>query len=281
MNQFKTFILMFGLLAMLMFIGRLIGGTKMMWMFFLFGLGMNFITYWFSDRIILAAYRAKEVNESNAPQLYRIVRNLATVGNLPMPKVYIIENPSPNAFATGRSPQHAAVALTTGILNILSYDELEGVIGHELSHIKNRDILIATIAAAIAGAIMMISDVVKWGAIFGGFGRDRNDRDTGGGIALLVMAIIAPIIALIIQFAISRSREYIADEDGATLSRNPQKLANALRKLHYASKDIPLDASPATAHLFIVNPLSGGALLNLFSTHPPIEERIKRLEKRI
>jgi heat shock protein HtpX len=235
---------------------------------------MNFFAYFFSHKIVLAMYGAKEVTEAEAPELYKIVRRLAQRAGLPMPKVYIIQSEQPNAFATGRSPKHGVVAVTTGIMRILSREELEGVIGHELAHIKHRDILISTIAATIAGAISYLAQMAMWASIFG----RSDDEDSGHPIVSLLMMIIAPIIAMIIQLAISRAREYSADEGGAKIAGNPLYLANALRKLHYASQAIPMEANPGTAHLFIVNPLSGRSLIKLLSTHPPIEERIERLE---
>jgi heat shock protein HtpX len=236
---------------------------------------MNIFAYWFSDKIVLRMYGAREVTESEAPELFGIVRRLSQKAQIPMPKVYIMEQDQPNAFATGRNPSHAAVAVTTGILRLLSPEELGGVIGHELSHITHRDILISTITATIAGAISYIAQMAQWAAIFG----RRGDDDEGGSpIAALAMMIVGPIAAFVVQMAISRSREYFADEEGARLSGNPRYLANALRKLNSASQKIPMDANPATSHMFIVNPLSGGAILKLFSTHPPIEERIERLE---
>jgi heat shock protein HtpX len=235
---------------------------------------MNFFAYFFSHKIVLSMYRAKEVTEAEAPELYSMVRRLTQRAGLPMPKVYIIESEQPNAFATGRSPKHGVVAVTTGIMRILSREELEGVIGHELAHIKHRDILISTVAATIAGAISYLAQMAMWASIFG-----RNDDEEGSHpIVALLMMIIAPIIAMIIQLAISRAREYAADEGGAKIAGNPLYLANALRKLHYASQAIPMEANPGTAHLFIVNPLSGRNLMKLLSTHPPIEERIERLE---
>ena len=276
MNQFKTFLLMFGLILLLMFVGKLIGGNSGMTIALIFGLGMNFVMYWFSDKIVLAMYRAKEVTEQDAPDLHRMVRNLSTVAGIPKPRVYIIPSSAPNAFATGRNPENSVVGVTSGILSILSHSELEGVIGHELSHIKNRDILVATIAAGIASAIFFISSLARWAAIFGG-------RDRGGGsssaIGFLVAAILAPIVAMIIQLAISRSREYLADEGGAKISGNPLKLANALKKLEGAKNVVTLEANPATAHLFIVNPLRGDVITSLFSTHPKTKIRIERLEK--
>ena len=237
---------------------------------------MNFISYWFSDKIVLMMYQAKQVEETDAPILYRVVRNLSEQANLPMPKVYIVDNPTPNAFATGRNPAHASVAATTGILHLLSEEELAGVMAHELAHVKNYDILISSVAATIAGAITMIGHALQWGAMFGGGSRDDDNR--GGMIGAIAMAIIAPIAAMIVQMAISRSREYAADELGARICRKPLSLAHALGKLENGVKMIPMQGgNPSTAHLFIVNPFRGG-LMNLFSTHPPMEERIRRLE---
>lgn len=248
-----------------------------MYFAFFFAVLINFGSYWFSDKIVLKLYRAEEASPGEFSWLYSIVSKLALSAGIPQPRVFIIPNDSPNAFATGRNPEHAVVAVTTGIMKILSRDELEGVIAHELGHVKNRDILISSIAATMAGAIMMLGNMVRWAAMFGGF--SRSDDDEGGGFAgMIVLAILAPIAAMLIQLAISRSREYLADATGASLAGNPSGLANALGKLDYASKRIPLDSNPATAHMFIVNPLSGRSLLNLFSTHPPIEERIKRLK---
>jgi len=238
---------------------------------------MNFGSYWFSDRIVLAMYRAQEVQEADAPELFRIVRGLSQRTGMPMPKVYIIPNDAPNAFATGRSPQHAAVAVTEGILRLLSAEELEGVLAHELAHIQHRDTLISTVAATMAGVIMMLASMARWAALFGGFGgRDEEDRG-GGALGFIFMAVLAPIAATLIQLAISRSREYSADEGSARITKQPARLAQALEKLENAAERIPMDANPATSHLFIVNPLHGGTLLSLFSTHPPIEERIARL----
>jgi heat shock protein HtpX len=276
MNNVKTMVLLVALTLVLVWAGAVMGGKQGMTIAFIFALGMNLFAYWFSDKIVLKMYGAREVTESEAPELYGIVRRLAHKAEIPMPKVYIINGDQPNAFATGRNPAHAAVAVTSGIMGILSQDELAGVIGHELAHVKHRDILISTVAATIAGAISFLAQMAQWAMIFGG---GRGDDDEGGSpIAALVMMIVGPIAAMIIQLAISRSREYAADESGARIAGNPHYLANALRKLSQASQKIPMDANPSTSHMFIVNPLSGGGILKLFSTHPPIEERISRLE---
>lgn len=275
MNNIKTMFLLVTLTLILVWAGGAFGGKHGMTIAVIFALGMNLFAYWFSDKLILRMYRAQEVTEAEAPELYGIVRRLAHKAQMPMPKVYMIEGDQPNAFATGRNPKHAAVAVTTGIMRILSRDELTGVIGHELAHISHRDILVGTIAATIAGAISYLAQMAQWAAIFGG----RSDDEKGSSpVAVLVMMIVGPIAALIIQMAISRSREYVADEGGARLAGNPRYLSSALRKLHMASQQIPMNANPATSHMFIVNPLSGGGLLKLFSTHPPMEERIARLE---
>lgn len=279
MNQFKTFFLMLVLTVLLVLVGSVIGGRNGAIYFFIFAALMNFITYWFSDKIILRMYGAKEASQSEAPELYQIVGELVNKASLPMPKVYIMENDTPNAFATGRNPEHAAVAVTTGILRILSKDELMGVIGHELSHIRHRDMLIGTVAATIAGAITMLARVAQFGAIFGGMRSDDGEGGRGGNFLFtLLFSIVASFAAMLIQMAISRSREYLADEGGAHLS-NPLSLAKALGKLEVAAQRIPMDANPSTAHMFIVNPLRGGGVLSLFSTHPPIEERIAKLEE--
>lgn len=275
MNNIKTMFLLVTLTLILVWAGGAFGGKNGMTIALIIALGLNLFAYWFSDKIVLRMYGAKQVIESEAPELYGIVRRLSQKAQMPMPKVYMIEKDQPNAFATGRNPKHAAVAVTTGIMRILSRDELTGVIGHELAHIRHRDILIGTIAATIAGAISYLAQMAQWAAIFGG---RSNDEEGGSPVAALVMMIVGPIAALIIQMAISRSREYVADEGGARLAGNPRYLSSALRKLHMASQQIPMDASPATSHMFIVNPLSGGGLLKLFSTHPPMEERIARLE---
>jgi heat shock protein HtpX len=276
MNTLKTTFLLGLLTVILVLAGGAIGGRGGMTFALIMAIGMNFVSYWFSDKIVLAMYGAQPVTEREYPEFYGMVRQLATHAALPMPKVYVIPSDTPNAFATGRNPEHAAVAATTGILRILSRDELTGVMAHELAHVKNRDILISTIAATVAGAITYLAHMAQWTAIFGG-GRDRDDEG-GGLLSVLVMAIVAPLAAMLIQMAISRSREFEADKGGASFSGNPLYLAGALRKLEMANRQIPMEANPATAHMFIVNPLTGGGLMSLFSTHPPIEERIKRLE---
>ncbi|MFH2068853.1 MAG: zinc metalloprotease HtpX [Candidatus Omnitrophota bacterium] len=276
-NQLKTILLLGVLTAILVWVGGIWGrGTAVIAL--VVALALNFFAYWFSDKMVLAMYRAREVSPDEAPVLYRSVKDLAMLGNLPMPKVYIYQSDNPNAFATGRDPKHAAVAVSTGILDLLNEQELRGVLAHELSHIKGRDILIATCAATLAAAITFLARMVQWAAIFGG-GRNRQ----GNALSLagtLLMVILAPIAALLVQMAVSRSREYLSDAGGAKLSGNPIFLANALRKLETAGKRRPmLNVNPATSHLFIVKPFSGRGLLSLFSTHPPVEERIARLEK--
>ena len=275
-NTIKTALLLGALTGLLMLIGGLIGGKGGVYIAFIFAAILNFGSYWFSDKIVLKMYKAQEVSESSAPDLYNIVRNLALKANLPMPRVFIIPEETPNAFATGRNENHAVVAVTEGIMRILTKEELEGVIAHELSHIRNKDMLISSITATIAGAISMLATMAQWAAIFGG-GRGSDDDDGGGIIGLIAMAIFAPLAAAVIQMAISRSREYLADAGGANITKNPYGLASALEKLTSASQIIPMDAKPSTAHLFIVNPLSGKAFMDLFSTHPPLEERIARL----
>jgi Zn-dependent protease with chaperone function len=276
-NSVKAALLLGALTGLLMLIGGLIGGRGGVFIAFIFAMVLNFGSYWFSDKIVLKMYHAQEVSESSARDLFSIVRNLVLKAQLPMPRVYIIPEEAPNAFATGRNEKHAVVAVTEGIMKILNKEELEGVIAHELSHIKNRDMLIGSIAATLAGAIVMLAHMAQWAAIFGGVRSD--DEDSGGGIiGLIAMAILAPIAAALIQMAISRSREYLADASGAGITKNPYGLASALGKLSKASQIIPLDANPSTAHLFIVNPLSGKMLMNLFSTHPPLEDRIARLK---
>ena len=277
MNTLKTTFLMAMLTMLLVLAGGAIGGRGGMTFALVMAGVMNFVSYWFSDKIVLAMYGAKEVTEAEQPEFYGLVRQLATQAAIPMPKVYVIPSETPNAFATGRNPEHAAVAATAGIMRILTREELMGVMAHELSHVKNRDILISSVAATIAGAITYLAQMAQWAAIFGG-GRDRDEE--GGGFGIIIMAIVAPIAAMLIQMAISRSREYGADRGGAEVSGNPLYLANALRKLEMANRQIPMGgANPATAHMFIVNPLTGGGLMSLFSTHPPMEERVRRLEE--
>jgi len=278
MNQFKTFLLMLVLTVIFILVGSAIGGKNGAVTAFVLAALMNFVTYWFSDKIVLRMYGATEVSQADAPELYQIVGELTNKASLPMPKIYMVENDTPNAFATGRNPEHAAVAVTTGIMRILSKDELMGVIAHELSHIRHRDILVSTIAATMAGAIGMLARMAQFGALFGGGRSDDNEGGGGNFITVLLFSIIAAFAAMLIQMAISRSREYMADEGGAHLS-HPLSLAKALGKLEMASQRIPMEANPSTAHMFIVNPLRGGGVLSLFSTHPPIEERIARLEE--
>ncbi len=275
MNNVKTAILFVILTLMLIFIGYLIGGRTGVTYAFIFALVMNFGSYWFSDKIVLKLYRARRVEEHDNPRLYSIVRTAVQMSGLPMPKVYVIPSESPNAFATGRNPQNAAVAVTEGILKILNDDELLGVISHELGHVRNRDILVGTIAATIAGAITYLAFMARWMPFFG------SDDDEGGGnlIVMLVVGLLAPIAAALVQMAISRQREYLADRTAAEISHKPLALAGALKKLHQASRQIPLKTNPASAHMFIVNPLTRRNFASLFSTHPPIEERIERLEK--
>lgn len=267
---------MLGLVALFMWIGYLVGGQNGMILAFIFAILMNFISYWYSDKIILKAYRAREVTENDHPRLYRVVKRVTTQAMIPMPKVYIIPNKAPNAFATGRNVEHAAVAATEGLLQILNEDELEGVMGHEIAHITNRDMLIGTIAASFAGAISILASIARWGAIFGGYSRDDN---RGGGFSLLIAAIVAPIAAMIIQMAISRQREYKADAESGRLTGKYLALASALEKLHKTPVRMKLDDRPATAHLMIANPLSGRGMTNLFSTHPPVKKRIENLQK--
>jgi heat shock protein HtpX len=275
-NIFKTGLLLAVLTAMLVVIGGAIGGQQGMFVAFFLALAMNFFSYWFSDKMVLAMYGAQPIEESQAPALYAMVRRLATRAQIPMPRVYMIAGDTPNAFATGRNPEHAAIAVTEGILRILDQDELEGVLAHELSHVKNRDVLISTIAATLAGAITYLAHMAQWAAIFGGR-RDDNEEGGSSPIAMIAMAVVAPIAAMLVQMAVSRSREFQADATGAQLAGRTWGLSKALEKLQMAQQVVPMNANPATAHMFIVNPLSGRALMNLFSTHPPLEERIARL----
>jgi heat shock protein HtpX len=275
-NGIKTAMLLGLMSAVLLALGNWLGGSNGLVIAFAFAAIMNFGSYWFSDKIVLSMYRAQPVGPEHP--LYRIVERLTQRASLPMPKVYIIPDPSPNAFATGRNPSHAAVAATEGILNVLSEHELEGVLAHELAHVKHRDILISSVAATMAAAIMMVARLAHFAALFGGYGGRGDGRDRGNNpIALLAMIILAPLAAMLIQMAISRSREFAADAGGASIAGNPYGLADALRKIDAVSKRVPLDANPATAHMFIVKPFSGGGITSLFSSHPPTEARIRAL----
>ena len=273
-NSLKTVLLLGLLSGLLLTLGELLGGSQGLVTAFGFAVVMNFVSYWFSDKIVLKMYRAQEVGPDHPLSL--LTRRLATRAGLPMPKVYVIPDSSPNAFATGRNPSHAAVAATEGIMRLLNEQELEGVIAHELAHVKHRDILISSIAATVAAAIMMVARMAQFAAMFGG-GGSRNDREGANPIAMLATIIVAPIAAMLVQAAISRSREFLADAGGAKIAGSPQGLMNALRKLEMGSKQIPLDANPATAHMFIIKPFSAGGLLSMFSTHPPTEQRIQAL----
>ena len=277
MNRIKTIFLLTCLTLLLVAMGNLIGGQSGMLVAFLIAGGMNFFTYWYSDKIVLKMYKAREVSEADHPDLYGMVRRLALQANMPMPKVYIIPSEGPNAFATGRNPENAAVAATEGIVRLLTTEELEGVMAHELAHVQNRDTLIGTVAATFAGAIAMLGNMLQWATIFGG---GNQDEDEGGSmIGSLALAFIAPIVAMLLQMSVSRSREFLADATGARICGKPLALANALRKLQMGAHAVPLhEATPSTAHMFIVNPLTGSSMLKLFSTHPPVEERIARLE---
>jgi heat shock protein HtpX len=275
-NGLKTAALLGLMSGLLLVIGQLLGGANGMLIAFIFAVVFNFGSYWFSDKIVLRMYNAQVVGPGH--RLYSSVERLSRQAGLPMPKVYIIPDSSPNAFATGRNPSHAAVAATEGILQVLSDAELDGVIAHELAHVKHRDILISSVAATIAAAIMFAANSAKWAMIFGGFGGRDDDRDRGNNpIALLATIILAPIAALLIQMAISRSREFAADAGGAQITGNPYGLADALRKIDALSKRVPMDANPATAHMFIVKPFSGAGLMGLFSSHPPTEDRVRAL----
>ena len=274
-NYLKTALLLGLLTALILVVGDALGGTQGMAIALVFAGLMNFVSYWFSDRIVLAMYRGKEVSPAEAPRFHAIVDRLIARAGLPKPKLYVLPGDSPNAFATGRNPSHAAVAATEGMLQLMNDEELEGVIAHELGHVKNRDILISSVAATIAGAITFLAHIARWGAIFGGYG--GGDRRGGNPLALLATAILAPIAAVLIQLAISRSREFGADATGAQLAGHPYGLARALEKLDAYSKRLPMAASPETAHMFIVAPFTGQAFMRLFSTHPPVAERIRRL----
>jgi heat shock protein HtpX len=278
-NTFKTAFLLTALTLLLMFVGRAFGGQNGMLLALAFAAVLNFVSYFYSDKIALAMYRAKPVTREELPRAYQVVERLTQKIGIPMPKIYVIPSDSPNAFATGRNPNHASVAVTQGILGLLNDEELEGVLAHELGHVRNRDILISSIAATVAGAITYLAEIARWGMIFGGYERDRDSRG-GGGLGALLMIFLAPVAAMLIQLAVSRSREYQADESGAHYTGNPYALASALAKLDAYSKRLPLKATPSTAHLFIVQPFLGMSFGNLFSTHPPIAKRIERLTGR-
>ena len=276
-NQIRTTILLAVMTALIIWVGQLLGGRQGMLIALIFAAGMNFFSYWYSDKLVLKMYRASEIAPGQFPELYETVQRLTQRAGMPMPKLYVIPKQAPNAFATGRNPEHAVVAVTDGLLKLMNHKEVTGVLAHELAHVKNRDILIGSIAATMAGAVMILATMARWSAIFGG-GSSHDDEGGGGGvIGLIAMSIIAPMAAMIIQMAISRSREYLADATGASFAGNPEGLATALEKLGAYSKKLPMDANPSTAHMFIVNPLSGRSLMSLFSTHPPLEERIARL----
>jgi heat shock protein HtpX len=280
-NAFKTAFLLTTMTLLLMFIGRYFGGQNGMFLALAIAVVMNFVSYFYSDKIALAAYRAQPVTREELPRAYAAVERLTQKIGIPMPKMYVLPTESPNAFATGRNPQHASVAVTHGILSLLTDEELEGVLAHELGHVSNRDILISSVAATLAGAITMIASMGRWAMIFGGYGGRDRDRGNGGGLAALVMLFVAPIAASLIQLAVSRSREYQADATGAHFTGNPYALASALQKIDAYSRRIPMQATPSTAHLFIMQPFLGGMSFgSLFSTHPPIAKRIERLTGR-
>ncbi len=275
-NQIRTTILLAVMTALILWIGLLFGGQQGMIIALFLAAGMNFFSYWYSDKIVLKMYRAQAITPQKAPEIYEMVQELSRRAGLPMPKVFVIPQQAPNAFATGRNPEHAVVAVTEGLINIMDREEVMGVLAHEMAHVKNRDILIGSIAATMAGAIMILANMARWFAIFGGGSRDDNEGG-GGIIGLIAMSILAPFAAIIIQMAISRSREYLADATGAGFAGHPEGLARALEKLGQFSKKLPMNANPSTAHMFIVNPLSGRSMMSLFSTHPPLEQRIARL----
>lgn len=276
-NQIRTTVLLALLTVLILLIGQWIGGRQGMLIALLIAAAMNFFSYWYSDKLVLKMYRAQQVGPQDAPELYATVQTLSRRANLPMPKLYVIPQEAPNAFATGRNPEHAAVAVTEGLLKLMNREEVMGVLAHELAHVRNRDILIGSIAATMAGAIMMLANMARWSAIFGGGYRNDEEGGGGGALGLIVMSILAPLAAMLIQMAISRSREYMADATGASFAGNPEGLAKALEKLGAYSKRLPMQANPSTAHMFIVNPLSGRSFMSWFSTHPPLEERIARL----
>lgn len=274
MNTFRTALLLTAMTLLFVFVGAALGGQNGMMIAFVMAVAMNFFSYFYSDKLVLRMYGAKEVSEAESPWLHQTVRDLAMRAGMPMPKVYMIPTDQPNAFATGRNPSHAAVAVTNGIMRVLSREELAGVLAHEIAHVKNRDILIGTMAATIAGAISMIANMAQWGLMFGG---GRDDERGANPIVAIVMMIVAPLAAMLIQMAISRNREYLADKTGAELTHNPESLAQALIKIHNAATMIPMNAEPATAHMFIISPLSGGGFVSLFSTHPPVQKRVEAL----
>jgi heat shock protein HtpX len=274
-NQMKTVFLLGALTAIIVFFGNAIGGTNGMLIALIMAAGMNFFSYWFSDKIVLRMYAASEVSAQEAPELHAMVADLAREAGVPVPRLFVIPQDTPNAFATGRDPEHAVVAVTQGIVSLLSPAELKGVLAHEMSHVRNRDILIQSVAATLGGAIMVLADMFRFSALYAGGSEEGQQRS--GGVHMLIMAMLAPFAAMLIQMAISRSREYIADETGARLCHNPESLASALEKLHMANQQAPMMVNPATENMFIVNPLTGGGMMSLFSTHPPIEERIARL----
>ena len=275
-NYIKTTILLAIMTALILWIGQLLGGRQGMIIALFLAAGMNFFSYWFSDKIVLAMYHAREVTAQESPEIYEMVRTLCQRADLPLPKIFIIPQETPNAFATGRNPEHAVVAVTEGLLKLMKREEIMGVLAHELAHVKNRDILIGSIAATMAGAIMLLATMARWSVLLGG-SRSNDGENRMGGIGLIVMSILAPLAAMLIQMAISRSREYLADKTGAGFAGQPEGLARALEKLGAYSGRLPLQANPSTAHMFIVNPLSGSSFTSLFSTHPPLAERIARL----
>jgi len=275
-NTMKVWLLMGGLTVLLVLMGNAIGGSSGMFVFFMIAMAMNFFSYFYSDKVAIKMTRSYPVSEAEAPDLYEIVRRLSQRAGIPMPRLYVTPSEQPNAFATGRNPANSAVAVTEGIMRLLTRSEVEGVLAHELAHVKNRDVLVGTVAATMAGAISMIGNVIQWGAIFG-FGRGDDEEGGSSMVGALIMAIVFPIAAMIIQLAISRSREYGADATGAQIAGSPDGLANALLKLESAAQRIPMQVNPSTSHLFIVNPLSGASMARLFSTHPPIQERVEKL----
>ncbi len=278
-SQIKTALLLALLTGLLLLLGQAAGGRTGLAIALVLALAMNFVSYWYSDRIVLAMYRAQELSRSDAPWLHAIVEDLAKNAGIPKPRICLIPQEAPTAFATGRDPEHAVVAVTRGILHALSPEELRGVLAHELGHVKNRDILIQSVAAVLGAAIMSIAHMLQWGAMFGLGRRDGDEGRGGGALSALALAIIAPLAAMLIQMAISRSREFLADATGAEISGRPLDLASALGRLDAAARNVPLEGSPVAENLFIVNPFSGGGMANLFSTHPPIAERIARLRE--